>query len=103
MKVRVYTNHTVLKFFLAKHDVKPRIKRWIILLQEFDLEKRDKKGTKNVAVNHLSRLELEKEEKEDGIPINETFPDEYLMAIQAVQKEPYYVDILNFLASNFYL
>lgn len=103
MKVRVYTNHIVLKFFLAKNDVKPRIIRWIILLQEFDLEIRDKKGTKNVVVNHLSRLELEKGEKEDGIPINDTFPDEYLMAIQAIQKEPCYVDILNFLTSNFYL
>jgi hypothetical protein len=32
------------KYLLAKRDAKPRLIRWILLLQEFDVEIRDKKG-----------------------------------------------------------
>lgn len=67
-------------------------------MQEFDLKIKDKKGIENVVAAHLSRLELENEEEVDGIPINETFCDEYLMSMQDVQKEPWYAYIVNFLA-----
>ena len=41
--------------------------RWILLLQEFDLEIKDKKGTKNVVADHLSRL---RETNEDEFPLD---------------------------------
>ncbi|GJX81878.1 reverse transcriptase domain-containing protein [Tanacetum coccineum] len=63
----VYTDHSALKYLLAKQDAKPRLLRWILLLQEFDVVIRDKKGAENLAADHISNLkipsmELEKKE-----------------------------------------
>ncbi|GJV30626.1 reverse transcriptase domain-containing protein [Tanacetum coccineum] len=53
----VYTDHSALKYLLSKQDAKPRLLRWVLLLQEFDIIIRDKKGSENLAADHLSRLE----------------------------------------------
>ena len=44
-KVIIFTDHSALKYLLAKKDAKPRLIRWVLLLQEFNLEIRDKKGS----------------------------------------------------------
>ena len=49
-KVIVYTDHAALRHLLAKKDTKPRLLRWILLLQEFDMEIVDKKGIENGAL-----------------------------------------------------
>ncbi|KAI5317795.1 hypothetical protein L3X38_037502 [Prunus dulcis] len=94
-KVIVYSDHAALRYLLTKKDAKPRLIRWILLLQEFDLEIRDKKGCENVVADHLSRIVVE-EQGEAVLPLNETFPDEQLYVAQV--KEPWYADFVNYLA-----
>ncbi|GJX28730.1 reverse transcriptase domain-containing protein [Tanacetum coccineum] len=62
----------------------------------------DKKGTKNLAANHLSRLENLKLEKLNEEAIHDSFPDEHLMAIHVREyiNDPWYVDYANFLVSK---
>ncbi|XP_058726201.1 uncharacterized protein LOC131597525 [Vicia villosa] len=76
-KIIVYTEHATIRYLLAKQDVKPRLLRWILLLQQFDLEIKDKKGAENVVAGHLSRMEGIKPEE---TPINDDFPYECLIA-----------------------
>jgi len=74
---------------MQKKEAKARLIRWILLLQEFDLEIKNKKGIENVMADHLSRNPMH--------PINENFPDEHILVMC---KEPWYADIVNYLATG---
>jgi hypothetical protein len=74
-KAIVYTNHTAIKYLLAKKDAKPRLIHWILLLQEFDVEIHDKKGVENVVADHLSTMNRGQDDKE---PIEDKIRDDHL-------------------------
>jgi hypothetical protein len=92
-KVVIYSDHAALRHLMAKRETKPCLIRWILLLQEFDLEIRDKKGSDNVVADHLSRIFIES----SLIPVHDSFPDEQLFEITP-KEVPWYADIVNYLA-----
>ena len=57
-KIVIYTDHATLKYLFSKKEAKPRLIRWVLLLQEFNLEIKDKKDSKNSVVDHLSHLHI---------------------------------------------
>ena len=66
--VIIYIDHATIKYLMENKDVKPRLIRWVLLLQEFYLEIKDKKGSDNVIVDRFSRMEKPtKEERETKI------------------------------------
>ena len=75
----IFTDHSALKYMLTKQNVKARLIRWVLLLQEFNLQIKDKKGVENVVVNHLSRLTIA--HNTHNPPINDEFPEESLLLV----------------------
>ena len=95
-KVIIYTDHAALKYLLTMKDAKPRLIRWILLLQEFDIEIRDKKGVENSVADHLSRLQF-KETHE--LPIYDYQRDDTLLKI--TDSDPRYANIMNFIVAGY--
>ena len=96
----MYTDHAAVKYLMSKKDAKPRLIRWVLLLQEFDMELKDKKGSENLVADHLSRIpssHLSLDEQK--IPIDEDIKDETIMAI-ASGSIPLFADFANYLASR---
>jgi hypothetical protein len=95
-KVIVFTGHPALKYLLTKKDAKPRLIRWILLLQEFDIEIKDKLGVENSVADHLSRLHLE---HDSLLLINDFLRDDTLLRVD--RSDPWYANIVNFMASGY--
>ncbi|GJZ34553.1 reverse transcriptase domain-containing protein [Tanacetum coccineum] len=96
-KTIVHTNHSALRHLFKKQDVKPRLIRWILLLQEFDIEIKDRKGTKNAIADYLSRLENSKTSNDNEVDDN--FLGETLMEINT-KDEPWFADFANYLVAS---
>ena len=87
-KIIVYTDHVVLKYLLTKRDAKPHLIRWILLLQEFDLEIKDKKGIENTVADHLSRMQVTNMQE---LPINDFMRDDMLLRVTVLN--PWYATV----------
>ncbi|GJV16022.1 reverse transcriptase domain-containing protein [Tanacetum coccineum] len=95
--VFVYTDHSALKYLFSKQDAKPRLIRWVLLLQGFNIE--IKKGAKNLAADHLSRLENPNMGELAEEEIADKFSDEHLMILKTKlnDEEPWYADYANYI------
>ncbi|GJR78757.1 putative nucleotidyltransferase, ribonuclease H [Tanacetum coccineum] len=89
-KTIIFIDHSVLWYLFTKQDAKPRLIRWILVLQEFDIEIRDKKGAENLVADHLSRLENPDLGKLTKAEIRDLFPEEQLMAVSDNNNEPWH-------------
>ncbi|XP_047943066.1 uncharacterized protein LOC125189884 [Salvia hispanica] len=120
-RVIVYTDHAAIKYLIAKKESKPRLIRWVLLLQEFDWEVEDKKGVENKVADHLSRI-IQEGNSED---VRDRFPEEHLCEVifstrkidweevmrltgqdattkgkEKVGQEPWYADLENYLVTG---
>jgi hypothetical protein len=95
-KIIVYTDHASLKYLLTKKDAKPRLIRWILLLQEFDMEIRDKNGVENSVADHLSRLQFEESVE---LPINDYMRDDTLLKVSTI--DPWSTNIINYIVAGY--
>ena len=93
--VTIFIDHAAMKYLLSKQDTKPRLTRWILLCQEFNLTIKDEKGVENVVDDHLSQLVPES--ISHGFPISYSFPDEQLFALVHC---PWYADMVNYLVTG---
>lgn len=55
-KVVVYTGHATIKYLIFKKMQSQGVTKWMLFLQEFGMEIRDKKGVENLVADYLSRL-----------------------------------------------
>jgi hypothetical protein len=95
-KVIVYTDHVILKYLLMNKDAKPHLIRWILLLQEFDLEIREKMGVENSVADHLSRLQFEESAE---LPINDYMRDDTFLKVSTI--DPWYTNIVNYIVPGY--
>ena len=93
--VIIHTDPVAIKYLMATKDAKPRMIIWVLLLQEFDLEIKDKKGSDNVIVDYLFRLENPTEDEKE-IELEENFLNEQLFQVSV--QVPSYTDIVDYLA-----
>ena len=94
--VVVFSDYAAFKYLFSKKDSKAILVRWILLLQEFDITIKDKKGTDNVVADHLSKLIID---STSDIPqIDNYFPDESLLSLSPM---PWFANFGNFLALGY--
>ncbi|GJR38469.1 putative nucleotidyltransferase, ribonuclease H [Tanacetum coccineum] len=101
-KTVVYTDHSALKYLFNKQDDKPKLIRWVLLLQGFNIKFKDKKGATNLAAYHLSRLENPHIEMLIDREIVDEFPDEHLMMLKTKfnDDESWYADFVNYIVGK---
>jgi soluble cytochrome b562 len=95
-KVFVYTNRATLKILLTKKDAKPRLIRWVLLLQEFDLEIKDRKGVEDIVANKLLHMQVANLQE---LSRNNLLHGDMLLKV--TDSNPWYANIVNFMVTGY--
>ena len=93
-KVIVFSDHTAVQYLMTKKDAKSRLIRWILLLQEFDLEIKDERGSENLVGDHLSRILVGKENE----TLKDAFSEEFFFSLNS--QLSWYADLVNYLITG---
>ncbi|RDY05452.1 hypothetical protein CR513_10718, partial [Mucuna pruriens] len=93
-KIVVFPEHAALKFLLKKSDAKARLICWMLLLQEFGIEIRDKRDVESLVADHLSIIKG----RIDPLPIRDDFANEKLMQLDGITY--WFVDNINYLVAS---
>ena len=99
-KVIVFTDHSTIKYLMTKKDAKPRLIRWVLLLQEFDVEIRDKKVSENMVADHLLRLETIETMQKHHLQIDDMFLDEQIQSLSQDETSLWFADIAKYLSTG---
>jgi len=83
-KVIIHTDHTALCYLIAKKDAKPRLIKWVLLLELFNFEVKDRRGCENQVADHLSRLDG-RDKDEPEIDTKYVFADEQVFTVNLTQ------------------
>jgi hypothetical protein len=90
----VHTDHSAIKLLMNKPVTNPKVTRWLLLLQESNINIIDRPGKDNLVVDFLSRMI----HLGDNTPVDDNFPDENLFSISTFT--PLYVDVANYLVTG---
>jgi hypothetical protein len=84
-----------MQYFLSRRQVNDKFARWIVILQEYDLEFSTPKSKKVLV---LAELVTALPSDTNSAPVNTDFPDEHLFYITS--DDPWYGDLLVYLRTQ---
>lgn len=92
--LKMYTNHSVLKYLVNKSMLGGRICIWLLLFEEYDFDVIVKPRHLNTGLDHLSQIEM----GEEPTNLEEGLHDAKIFAVRVMDR--HFEDIINFLTTG---
>ena len=88
-QVFLYTDHSAIRYLANKPIIIGRVTRWLLILQKFDINIKDRLGKEKVVADFLSRVP----NSDDPLAVDDQFPNENFFVVAV--KTPWYTDVVN--------
>ena len=82
-KFTFHVDHVALLYLVSKQTLTRKLVRWMLLLQEFELNIQHQPGMQHAVADYLSRLE----HGADAVNDDDDFPDGVVLHIEAEERE----------------
>jgi len=89
-----HIDQSKITYLMNKPITNGKVKRWLLLLQEFNITILDRPWKENIVVDFLSRIQNDNKD----VPTKDNFPDEYFIVVSI--KSPWFANIANYLATG---